>query len=247
MNSSYIFGRNSVIEYLKTEHSINKAYIVKEIKGGSISLIITKLKDRKVEINYVEKSKLDFMVENANHQGVVISVPPFDYSEIDDIIEKARIKNEDPFIVILDGIQDPHNLGAIIRTSNVLGAHGIIIRKKRAADITPLINKISAGALNHMPIVRVTNLNDTVKLLKSMGIWIYAADMDGEPVYSCNMTGPIAIVIGNEGDGISRLLKKNSDFVVKIPLMGEINSLNASVSAAIISYEIQRQRSIKNG
>lgn len=242
MDNEYIYGRNSVLEYLNTEHSINKAFISNTAQTGSINIILAKLKDRKIPYTFVEKNKLTNMVSNDNHQGIVLSVPPFDYADIDDLFESASKKNEDVFIIILDGIEDPHNVGAIIRTANAVGVDGIIIKKRRAADINATVNKISAGALNYTPIVRVSNLNDTIRRLKERGVWIVSADMSAQTMYDADLTGPIALVIGNEGSGISNIVKKNSDYVVSIPMYGNINSLNASVSSAILSYEIKRQR-----
>lgn len=242
MSIEFIYGRNSVIEYLNSNSDINKAYIQKNANEGSIQKIFKILKDRQIPISYVEKSKLNELSNNENHQGIVISIPSHNYSTVEDILQKANDKNEHPFIILLDGIEDPHNLGAIVRTANIVGAHGVIIPKRRSAGITGIVNKTSAGALNFTPVARVSNLNDTIIKLKQKGIWIISCDMSGDSMYDTNLTGPIGIVIGNEGKGVSKLVKKNSDLTVSIPMKGEINSLNASVSCGIICYEIFRQR-----
>ena len=245
-NKEFIFGRNAVITYLKTDKSINKAFVQKMSQSGSINVIINQLKDKKIPISFVDKNKLNAITNSDAHQGIALSIPSFDYSDITDILNKANEKNEDPFIIILDGIEDPHNLGAIIRTANIVGAHGVIIPKRRNAMITGIVDKTSAGALNFTPVARVSNINDTINRLKKLGIWVMACDMDGSSIYDSNLTGPIAIVIGNEGRGISNLVRKNSDSIISIPMVGEINSLNASVSSAVVAYEIFRQRSNSN-
>lgn len=242
-NGEFIFGRNSVITYLESGMDVNKAFIQKGNSSGSINKIIGMLKGKRVPISIVDKNKLSSMVGEGNHQGIVVSIPTHSYAEVEDILEKARCKNEDPFIIILDGIEDPHNLGAIVRTANIVGAHGVIIPKRRSAQITGIVDKISAGALNYTLVARVVNINDTIEKLKKNGLWIMAADMEGNCMYDTNLKGPIGIVIGNEGSGVSKLVKKNSDVVVSIPMRGEINSLNASVSCAVLAYEIYRQRS----
>ncbi len=238
-----IEGRNSVIELLENGRDINKIFIAEGEKHGSINKIISMARARKILINEVSKTKLDQMAQTANHQGVIAIVPPFDYCEVDDIIEEAKKKNEKPFILILDGIEDPHNLGSIIRTAETAGVHGIIIPKRRAVSVNSTVSKVSAGAVEYMKIARVNNINETIKYLKDNDIWVYGADMDATKYYNQeDYKGAIAIVIGSEGFGISRLVKENCDFLIKIPMKGKINSLNASVSAGIIMYEVVKQR-----
>lgn len=238
-----IEGRNSVTEYLKSGKDINKLYIQKGDRHGSILEIIKLAKDRKVVIQEVEKTKLDQMSETHNHQGVIAIVPPFDYCDVDDILEFAKSKNEKPFIMILDGIEDPHNLGSIIRTAECTGVHGIIIPKRRAAQVNSTVSKTSAGAVEYMRIARVNNLNDTIKFLQENDVWIYGTDMNGDKFYNEEKyDSGVAIVIGSEGFGMSRLVKENCDFLIKIPMQGKINSLNASVSAGIVMYEVMNQR-----
>lgn len=236
-------GRNSVLELLETEKDINKIFISKGEKQGSINKIIGKAKARGVVLVEVDKNKLDEMSQNKNHQGVIAIVPPFEYCDIDDILNEAKLKNEDPFIVILDGIEDPHNLGAIIRTAETAGVHGIVIPKRRAASVNSTVNKVSAGAVEYMKIARVNNINDTIKYLKDNGLWIIGTDGSANKYYyEQDMTGPIAIVIGSEGFGMNRLVSENCDLLVKIPMKGKITSLNASVSAGIVIYETMKQK-----
>lgn len=238
-----IEGRNAVLELLETGKDINKIFIANGEKHGSINKIISIAKKRKVVIVEVDKAKLNQMAMSDNHQGVIAIVPPFDYCEVEDILNLASEKNEKPFILILDGIEDPHNLGSIIRTAETAGVHGIIIPKRRAATVNSTVYKVSAGAVEHMNIARVNNLNDTIRYLKENDIWICGTDMDAQNYYyNEKFDGPIAIVIGSEGFGMSRLVKENCDFLVKIPMKGKITSLNASVSAGIVMYEIVKQR-----
>ena len=228
-------GRNSVIELLESDKDINKILIAKGEKHGSINKIIAMAKDKKVVLVEVDRNKLDMMSKTENHQGVIAIIPPFEYCEIDDILENAKEKNEDPFILILDGIEDPHNLGSIIRTAETAGVHGIIIPKRRAATVNSTVNKVSAGAVQHMNISRVNNIKDAMKYLKEKGIWICGTDMDTKVYYyEQDLTGPMAIVIGSEGFGMSRLVKENCDMLVKIPMSGKITSLNAAVYAGNI-------------
>lgn len=239
-------GRNAVLELLDSDRDINKIFVQSGERHGSINKIIAIAKENKVVVTEVEKSKLDFMSKTKNHQGVIAVVPPFNYCEIEDILEYAKSKNEDVFILILDGIEDPHNLGSIIRTAETAGVHGIIIPKRRSALVNSTVNKTSAGATNFMKIARVNNLNETIKYLKDNDVWIYGTDMDTETIYyDEDMTGNVAIVIGSEGFGMSRLVKENCDFLIKIPMKGKITSLNASVSAGIVMYEVVKQRKIK--
>ena len=238
-----IEGRNSVLELLESGKDINKIYIAKGEKHGSINKIIAKAKENKVVIVEIEKEKLNKMAQTNNPQGVIAIVPPFDYASVDDILNEAKNKNEKAFILILDGIEDPHNLGSIIRTAETAGVHGIIIPKRRSAQVNSTVNKTSAGATNFMKIARVNNINETIEYLKNNDIWIYGTDGEAkEMYYDEDMTGNVAIVIGSEGFGMSRLVKENCDFLLKIPMKGKITSLNASVSAGIIMYEVVKQR-----
>ena len=237
-------GRNAVLELLETGKDINKIFILKGEKHGSINKIISIAKERKIVIVEVERAKLNKIAMSDNHQGVIAIVPPFDYCEVEDILNFAKEKSEKPFILILDGIEDPHNLGSIIRTAETAGVHGIIIPKRRAATVNSTVHKVSAGAVEHVKIARVNNLNETIKFLKENDIWICGTDMDAKNYYyNEKFDGPIAIVIGSEGFGMSRLVKENCDFLVKIPMKGKITSLNASVSAGIVMYEVVKQRS----
>lgn len=236
-------GRNSVLELLESGRDINKIYVQAGEKHGSIYKIIAMAKERKVLISEIDKNKMKQMAQTENYQGVIAIVPPFEYAEVEDILQEAKNKNEDPFIIILDGIEDVHNLGSIIRTAETAGAHGIIIPKRRAAAVNATVNKVSAGAVEHVKIARVNNLNETIRDLKEQGLWICGTDMDTNTYYDeQDLTGPIAIVIGSEGFGMSRLVKENCDFLVKIPMKGKITSLNASVSAGIVIYEAVKQR-----
>ncbi len=238
-----IEGRNSVIELLESGRDINRILVAKGEKHGSIHKIIAMAKERKILINEIERNKLNQMAQTPNHQGVIAIVPPFNYCEVEDILEVAKQKNEKPFLLILDGIEDPHNLGSIIRTAETAGVHGIIIPKRRAASVNSTVNKVSAGAVSYMKIARVNNLNETIRYLKEQDIWICGADADTKIEYTKqDYKMPIAIVIGSEGFGMSRLVKENCDFLVKIPMKGKITSLNASVSAGIIMYEAVKQR-----
>ena len=236
-------GRNAVIELLESNRDINKIYISNGEKNGSINKIIAMAKEKRVIIQEVNKSKLEQMACSDNHQGVIAIVPPFEYCDIDDILNEANQKNEDPFILILDGIEDPHNLGAIIRTAETAGVHGIIIPKRRAAGVNSTVAKVAAGAVEHMKISRVNNINEAIRYLKENDVWVCGTDMDtNKYYYNQDLTGPLAIVIGSEGFGMSKLVKENCDFLVKIPMKGKITSLNASVSAGIVIYEAVRQR-----
>ncbi len=236
-------GRNSVLELLESGKDINKIFVARGEKQGSINKIIGKAKDSKVVLVETDKRKLDEMSQTGNHQGVIAIVPPFEYCDVDDILNVAKEKNEDPFVIILDGIEDPHNLGAIIRTAETAGAHGVIIPKRRAVGVNSTVNKSSAGAVEYMKVARVNNITETMNYLKEKGLWIIGTDMDTDKYYyNQNMTGPIAIVIGSEGFGMSRLVKENCDILVKIPMNGKITSLNASVSAGIVMYEIVKQK-----
>ena len=239
-------GRNSVLELLESGKDINRVFIQIGEKHGSINKIISKAKENRIVIVQDEKYKLDKKSQTNNHQGVIAIVPPFEYSSVEDILEEARKRNEQPFILILDGIEDPHNLGSIIRTAETAGIHGIIIPKRRAVAGNSTVNKVSAGAVQYMKIARENNINETIKYLKSNDIWICGTDMNtNKYYYEENYSIPIALVIGSEGFGISRLVKENCDFLVNIPMSGKISSLNASVSAGIVMYEAVKQRKSK--
>lgn len=239
-------GRNSVTELLKSGKDINKLYVQKGEKHGSINEIIKLAKQNKVVITELDRAKLDQMSESHNHQGVIAIVPPYEYCDVDEILEYAKSKNESPFILILDGIEDPHNLGSIIRTAECSGVHGIIIPKRRSVQVNATVNKTSAGAAQYVKVARVNNLTETIKYLKENDVWIYGTDIEGKCYYNeQKYNGGVAIVIGSEGFGISRLVKENCDFLVKIPMVGKINSLNASVSAGILMYEVFNQRNNK--
>lgn len=236
-------GRNAVIELLESGKDINKIFITKGEKHGSINKIISIAKENKVIIVEKDKKQMEQMAQTQNYQGVIAMIPPFEYCEVEDILQQAKTKKEEPFILILDGIEDPHNLGSIIRTAETSGVHGVIIPKRRAAMVNSTVSKVSAGAVQHMKIARVTNISDTIELLKKEGLWICGTDISTSTYYyDQDMTGAIVIVIGNEGKGISPKVKKNCDFLVKIPMMGKVTSLNASVSTGIILYEVVKQK-----
>lgn len=238
-----IEGRNAVLEILESDKDINKIYITKGELKGSINKIIAIANEKKVIIVQKDKKQMDMMAQSENYQGVIAVVPPYEYVEIEDILEVAKERNEDPFILILDGIEDTHNLGAIIRTAETAGVHGIIIPKRRAAQVNSTVSKVASGALEYMKIARVNNITDTISKLKDKGVWICGTAIDADKFYyDQNLTGPLAIVIGNEGKGISDLVKRNCDFLVKIPMKGKVTSLNASVSTGIIVYEAVKQR-----
>ncbi len=236
-------GRNAVLELLNSDRDINKIFVQAGEKHGSINKIIAQAIENKIVIKEVDKSKLDFMSKTQNHQGVIAVVPPFNYCEVEDILDFAKEKNEDAFILILDGIEDPHNLGSIIRTAETAGVHGIIIPKRRSVTVNSTVSKVSAGAVEHMKIARVNNITETIRKLKENGLWIIGTDGEARTIYyNQDLKGDIAIIIGSEGFGMSRLVKENADMLVKIPMKGKINSLNASVSAGIIIYEAVKQR-----
>lgn len=237
-----IEGRNAVIEAFRSGKPIDKVFILDGCQDGPMVTIRREAKKKDVMIKYVTKERLDQMSETGKHQGVIAYAAAYEYAEVSDILEKAKEKGEDPFIFILDNIEDPHNLGAIIRTANLAGAHGVIIPKNRAVGLTATVAKASAGALNYTPVAKVTNLSQTIEELKKEGIWFVCADMDGEIMYRQNLTGPIGLVIGNEGEGVGRLVKSKCDLVARIPMQGDIDSLNASVAAGVLAYEIVRQR-----
>lgn len=236
-------GRNSVLELLESGKDINKIFITSGEKHGSINKIIAMAKEKRIIIVEKDKRQMQEMAQAQNYQGVIAIVPPFEYCQIEDIINTAKQRNEEPFVLILDGIEDPHNLGSIIRTAETAGVHGIIIPKRRAAAVNSTVVKTSAGATSFMKVARVNNINETIKYLKENNVWIYGTDMETEKMYyDEDLTGNVAIVIGSEGFGMSRLVKENCDFLIKIPMKGKITSLNASVSAGIVMYEAVKQR-----
>lgn len=236
-----VAGRNAVLELLKSDKDINKLFIERGEKHGSINEIIAKARDNKVVTVEVDRNKLDQMAEN--HQGVVAIVPPFNYCEVEDILNLAKEKNEDPFVLILDGIEDPHNLGSIIRTAETAGVHGVIIPKRRNVAVNSTVSKVSTGATTYVKIARVNNINDTIRKLKDAGLWVIGTDGDAKTLYyNQDLKGPLAIIIGSEGFGMSKLVKENADILIKIPMKGKITSLNASVSAGIVIYEAVKQR-----
>jgi len=244
-NINLIEGRNPVLEALKSGREIDKLFVQKNVGEGSIRQIIAIAREKKILIKEVDKAKLDGLSSTRNHQGVIASAALYKYYEVDDMLNAAKEKGEDPFIIILDEITDNNNLGSVLRTADAAGVHGVIIPKRRAVSLTPAVAKISAGAIEYVPVAKVTNLNQTMEYLKKAGLWIVGAEMGGETYYSKDMTGPVALVIGSEGEGLGRLIKENCDFLVSIPMKGKISSLNAAVSAAIILFEIQKQRTAK--
>ncbi len=241
-NESMIEGRNAVLEAYRSGKCVDKVYILDGCQDGPILTIKREAKKAGSMIKYVDKQLLDNMSETGKHQGVIAITAAYDYAEVNDILQIAKDKNEDPFIVLLDNIEDPHNLGAIIRSAHQAGAHGVIIPKNRAVGLTATVARTSAGALNYIPVAKVTNLSKTIEDLKKEGLWFVCADMDGETMYNLNLKGPIGVVIGSEGEGVSRLVKEKCDFVASIPMKGQIDSLNASVAAGILCFEIVRQR-----
>ena len=246
MREDLIIGRNAVIEALKSDRTIECVYVSKGDLEGSIKVALGLAKDRGVVIKEADRRKLDTMCDGLNHQGIVARVTPFKYCEVNDILEDAKRKEQQPFIVILDEIEDPHNLGSIIRTAELCGVHGIIIPKRRNVGVTSTVYKCSAGAIEHMRIAKVTNINATIDMLKEQGIWIYGADIDGKDYsYNTDFSGPCALIIGSEGKGISSLTLKKCDLLVKIPMIGKINSLNASVAGGIMMYEVLKGRLTK--
>lgn len=238
-----IEGRNAVLEAFRSGKTIDKLYVLDGCQDGPVRSIVREAKKADTIINFVDKERLDRLSTTGHHQGVVAQAAAYEYAEVEDILNAAKEKNEPPFIFILDEIEDPHNLGAIIRTANLAGAHGVIIPKRRAVGLTATVAKTSAGAINYTPVAKVTNISKTIDELKKEGLWFVCADMDGDVMYNVNLTGPIGLVIGNEGSGVSRLVKEKCDFTASIPMKGDIDSLNASVAAGVLAYEIVRQRS----
>ncbi len=243
--SDVIFGRNPVFEAVKSGRPIESILIAAGSKGGTVSVILAKAKQQGIVIKEVNPKKLDFMCGSTAHQGIAAIAAVKEYSTVEDILDYANEKGEDPFIIILDELEDPHNLGAIIRTAECVGAHGVIVSQRRSAGLTFAAGKASAGAVEYQRVARVVNMANTIEQLKKKGVWVYAADMDGSLYTSTDLTGPVAIVIGNEGKGVSPLVAKKCDAVISLPMVGKINSLNASVAAGVLAYEVFRQRSSK--
>lgn len=237
-----IEGRNAVLEAFRAGKTIDKLFVLDGSQDGPVKSILREAKKTDTIINFVDKERLDRLANSGHHQGVVAQAAAYEYAEVEDILNAAKEKGEAPFIFILDEIEDPHNLGAIIRTANLCGAHGVIIPKRRAVGLTATVAKTSAGAVNYTPVAKVTNIAKTIEELKKEGMWFVCADMDGQTMYDLNLTGPIGLVIGNEGAGVSRLVKEKCDFTASIPMKGDIDSLNASVAAGVLAYEIVRQR-----
>lgn len=237
-----IEGRNAVLEAFRSGKTIDKIFVLDGCMDGPIKTILREAKKSDTIIHYVTKERLDQISETDKHQGVIACAAAYDYASLEDILERAKSRGEDPLIIFLDNVEDPHNLGAVIRTANVAGAHGVVIPKRRAVGLTATVAKASAGALNYTPVAKVTNLSQTIEALKTEGMWFVCADMDGESMYDLNLTGPIGIVMGNEGNGVGELVKKHCDFVAGIPMKGDIDSLNVSVATGVLTYEIVRQR-----
>lgn len=237
-----IEGRNAVLEAFRSGRTIDKLYVLDGCRDGPIQTILKEARKQDTIITFAARERLDQMARSKGHQGVVAQASAYGYVQVEDILQKAREKGEDPFLILLDGIEDPHNLGAIIRTANLAGAHGVIIPKRRAAGLTATVAKTSAGALNYTPVAKVTNLKATMEQLKKEGLWFVCAHMDGELMYRVNLKGPIGLVIGGEGDGVGRLVRETCDMTASIPMYGDIDSLNASVAAGVLAYEIVRQR-----
>lgn len=237
-----IEGRNAVLEAFRSGKTIDRLYVLNGCKDGPVQTIVREAKKHDTMIQFVAKERLNQLSETQKHQGVIAVSAAYAYASVEDLLQKAKDQGEQPFLILLDGIEDPHNLGAIIRTANLAGAHGVIIPKRHACGLTAAAVKASAGAVNYTPVAKVTNISQTIRELKEQGIWFVCADMDGELMYRQNLTGPIGLVIGNEGEGVSRLVKEHCDLTASIPMKGEIGSLNASAAAAVLAYEIVRQR-----
>lgn len=240
-----IEGRNAVLEAFRSGKTIDRLFVLDGCQDSPVRTIVREAKKHDTIVNFVPKERLDSMSETGHHQGVMAYAAAYEYAEVEDILKIAEEKGEPPFLFLLDGIEDPHNLGAIIRTANLAGAHGVIIPKRRAVGLTATVARTSAGALNYTPVAKVTNMAATIEDLKKRGIWFVCADMGGESMYRLNLTGPIGLVIGNEGEGVSRLVKEKCDMIASIPMKGDIDSLNASVATGVLAYEIVRQRLAK--
>ena len=243
--SEQIEGRNAVLEAFRSGKCVDKLFVLDGCHDGPVNSIMREARKKDTLVQYVSKERLNQLSQTGTHQGVIAVVAAYEYSTVEDILQKAKDKGEDPFILLLDGIEDPHNLGAIIRTANLAGAHGVIIPRRRAVGLTATVARTSAGALNYTPVAKVANLTKTMEVLKKEGMWFVCADMDAQKMYQLNLRGPIGVVIGNEGEGVSRLVKEKCDFVASIPMKGDIDSLNASVAAGVLSYEVVRQRMMK--
>lgn len=235
-------GRNAVLEAFRSGKAVDKLFVQEHCEDGSVRTILREAKKRDTMVKFVKKERLDQLSETGKHQGVIAMTAAYDYAEVEDILEAAKAKGEPPFILLLDNIEDPHNLGAIIRTANLAGAHGVIIPKNRAVGLTATVARTSAGALHYTPVAKVTNLARTIDDLKKQGMWFVCADMGGTQMYDLDLKGPMGLVIGNEGDGVSKLVREKCDFIASIPMQGDIDSLNASVAAGVLAYEIVRQR-----
>ncbi len=242
---SVIEGRNAVLEALRSDKTVDKLFVIEDNNDGPVRTILREAKKQHLIVEFCKKERLDQISVTGKHQGVIAYIAAYEYSTLEDILNVAREKNEDPFLFILDGIEDPHNLGAMIRTANLCGAHGVIIPSRRAVGLTATVAKASAGALNYTKVCKVKNINQTIEELKEEGLWFVCADMGGEEMYRLNLTGPIGLVIGNEGEGVSALTKKKCDYIASIPMKGDIDSLNASVACGVLAYEIVRQRITK--
>lgn len=242
INENIIEGRNAVLEAFRSGKPIDKLFVLGGCQDGPIRTIVREAKKHDTILQFVTKERLSQISETGRHQGVIAYAAAYEYADVEDMLKLAESKGEDPFLILLDNIEDPHNLGAIIRTANLAGAHGVIIPKRRAVGLTATVAKTSAGALNYTPVAKVTNLAKTMESLKEKGLWFVCADMGGEEMYDLNLTGPIGLIIGNEGEGVSRLVKETCDFTARIPMNGDIDSLNASVAAGVLAYEIVRQR-----
>ena len=242
VNENRIEGRNVVLEAFRSGKTVDRLYVLDGCKDGPVQSIIREARKQDTMIQFVSKERLNQLSESGKHQGVIAVTASYHYSAVEDMLELAREKGEDPFLILLDNMEDPHNLGAIIRTANQAGAHGVIIPKRRAVGLTAVVARTSAGALHYTPVAKVTNLVKTMEELKEQGLWFVCADMDGTQMYDLNLKGPIGLVIGSEGEGVGRLVKENCDFTASIPMKGDIDSLNASVAAGILAYEIVRQR-----
>ena len=235
-------GRNAVMEALKGSSRINRLMVADGSSEGSIRELIAVAKEKGVPVQFLERSKLDSMAKGIRHQGVLAQVSPVEYVELEDILSKAREKQEDPFIILLDELEDPHNLGAILRSADAAGAHGVLIPKRRSCPLSATVAKTSAGAVEHVPVARIGNIVQTIKALKEEGLWVAGADMDGKNYYEADLTGPLLLVVGSEGQGIGRLVKEQCDFIVRIPMLGALNSLNASVAGSVLMFEVTKQR-----
>ncbi len=242
VNESVIEGRNPVLEGFRAGKTIDKLYVLDGCTDSAVRTIIREARKHDSILEFVPKERLDLLSSTGHHQGVIAKCAAYAYSTVEEMLEKARSKGEDPFLILCDEIEDPHNLGAIIRTANIAGAHGVIIPKRRSVGITPTVAKSSAGAVSYTPVAKVTNLSKTIEDLKKEGLWFACADMDGSPMYDLDLRGPLGLIVGNEGNGVSRLVKEKCDYIASVPMFGEINSLNASVACGILAYEVVRQR-----